>query len=334
MTSRTLLIACMLASVGLGAEVEAAQVYWRAEQGEEVTTLQVAPSTTFVATGGYGGSASARLWDARNGQLIADYPGHEHGVIKVAISPDEELLAVGHVYVDFYHGIARTKVYEISTGALLHQFGGAFTDFPAAGTRIACGGGLFNRSIGVYELPSGAEIADIYTGDYVWDMAISPDGEMVATCAGESQIVLWDVGTGDEIRRLQNSGGGIGALAFSVDGSLIAGGVAEQYAAARIDVWRIEDGAHVQGLAGHESGVVNDLDFTPGGGTLISSGRDVPVGGDHSVRLWSIEDGSQLAFFPFAHRSYGVAAVDVAPNGAGAVLGLGNGGILAAGTQP
>lgn len=312
---------------------EGARVYWSSDQEEDVTSVQISPTSTFVATGGYGGDASARLWNARDGLLLDEFPGHEHGVVTVSISGDERLLAVGHILVDFYHGVARTNVYDIETRELRHQFGGTYAEFSAGSNRIACGGGLFNRYVGVYELPSGIETAEIYTGDYVWDMALAPDGKTVATCAGKPEVVLWDAESGQEIGRLVGHEGGVGTLAFSADGTMIATGVSEQYADARIKVWLVADGTLLQNMSGHSTGVINALTFSPRGDTLLSCGRDVPVGGEHSVRLWRVSDGAELALYPFPHQSFGVLSADYAANGAGAIVGLGNGRIIAAGAR-
>lgn len=311
----------------------AAQRYWQADQGEDVTSVRISSSVSFVATGGYGGDAAARLWDARTGAFLDEFPGHEHGVVSVDISPDETMLAVGYIRVDFYNAVAKTNVYDIQTRELLHEFGGAYTAFSADGSRIACAGGTFNRYVNVFEMPNGNDIASIYTGDYIYDMAFSSDGNIVATCSGDPQVVLWDVNTGSEIRRLSQGTSGLGALAFSDDDTLIAAGVTEQYDNATIHVWNAKTGEYVQSFPGHETGVVYALTFSPDGTTLLSTGRDIPVGGDHSLRLWSIETGEQLALYPFPHSSYGVLSADYAPAGQVVALGLGNGTVIAAGSR-
>jgi WD40 repeat protein len=249
----------------------------------------------------------------------------------VDISPDETMLAVGYIRVDFYNAVAKTNVYDIRTRELLHEFSGAYTEFSADGSRIACAGGTFNRYISVYELPGGDEIASIYTGDYIYDMAFSSDGNVVATCSGDPHVVLWNVNSGNEIRRVSQGSSGFGTLAFSDDDMLIAAGVTEQYDDANIHVWNVRTEELVQSYPGHETGVVYALTFSPDGSTLLSTGRDVPVGGDHSIRLWSIETGEQLALYPFPHSSYGVLSADYAPTGRAVVIGLGNGTVMAVG---
>ncbi len=172
------------------------RTYWQTNQGNRITSVKVSDAGTYVATGEYGGTATARLYNAKTGTLLDEYPGHQNGVVSVDISPDETMLAVGHIRVDFYHGIAQTNVYDIQTKELLYEFGGTIAQFSADGSRIACAGGGFNRYVGVYDLPSGNQVASIYTGDYIWDMEFAPDGNSVATCAGKSNVALWDVNSG------------------------------------------------------------------------------------------------------------------------------------------
>lgn len=325
-----ILLAAPLFWLAQPANAELPNVLWEAEHGGDVTSVDVLSRGGILASGTYGADTSARLWDADTGSLIDVFPNHQHGVISVSLSPDERLLAVGYVYVDFYHGIARTDVYDLQTKQMLYRFGGVRTAFSADGSRLATAGGLFNRDVYVHAIPSAQRIADIYTGDYVWGMALAPGGQVVATCAGKPDVVIWDVNTGLEVRRLQGHQGGVGTLAFSADGTLIASGVSEQNAIARIKIWRVADGQLLQTLDGHVTGVVNALAFSPDGRKLLSCGRDVPVGGTHSVRLWRVRDGSPIAYYPYEHESFGVADCDYADDGSMITLGLGNGKVIAA----
>lgn len=325
----SILLAASACTIGT-ALADLPDVLWQSDHGAKVGSVQFSQSGRLVASGGFGGDSSARLWDADDGTLLDTFPGHEHGVVSVAISPDERLLAVGHVRVDFYNGVAQTNVYDIQTRQLVYQFGGTLTTFSADGSRIVVAGGGFNRYINVYDLPSATQVASIYTGDYIWGIALSPDETLIATCSGQQEVVLWDINTGLEVRRLVGHEGGVGRLAFSPDGTLIASGVSELDPLARIKIWQVSDGQLLHTMDGHEFGVVNALTFSPDGQTLLSTGRDVRVGGDHSVRLWNVSDGQQTALFPFDHPSYGVKSADYSEDGTAIVIGLGNGAVIAA----
>ncbi len=91
-------------------------------------------------------------------------------------------------------------------------------------------------------------------------VALSPDGQQLASGAEDGSLRLWDLATGAERRRLE--GGGVArALAFNRDASLLASGSAR--------------------LLGHE-GWVWSVAFDPAGGRLASGGAD------GRVRLWDL----------------------------------------------
>jgi len=87
----------------------------------------------------------------------------------------------------------------------------------------------------------------VYTGHTsdIRDLAVSPDGSLVASCSKDGTIRLWELATGKELKRIQWAGKSeVRHVSFSPDGTkLLAGGRGGG------DTWRIYEVATCEALA-------------------------------------------------------------------------------------
>jgi WD40 repeat protein len=118
----------------------------------------------------------------------------------------------------------------------------------------------------------------------VQDVAVSPDGQLIASASEEGTVNIWDVGSGRLARSLgKNITGSLDAVAFSPDGQLIA---AAGYNG-EIKLWQTVSGSPAGTLEGH-SRFVSSLKFSPDGQQLLSTSYD------NTLRLWAIAFSQRL----------------------------------------
>lgn len=117
-------------------------------------------------------------------------------------------------------------------------------------------------------------------------LAISPDGKLLAAASGRvdqgkaavtrGQVVLWDVATGQEIRKLDQRAG---MLAFSRDGKMLATALDRE-----IIVWDVATGKKVRELQ-HPAVITAPPAFSPDGKTLASADAS------KKITFWEVASG-------------------------------------------
>jgi WD40 repeat protein len=142
--------------------------------------------------------------------------------------------------------------------------------------------------------------------------AFSPDGKSLAVAPPDSSIVLWDVASEHEIRRLRRGPSSTAALAFSPNGDLLAA-VGENSLA----IWSLEGPEPVESIS-RPPGRAVSMRFSNEGEFLAG------INDDGSVDLWSVRRGVHFARWkPHQGSVYDVA---FAPGGKTLVTGSADGG--------
>ncbi|WP_129670869.1 WD40 repeat domain-containing protein [Candidatus Chloroploca sp. Khr17] len=125
-------------------------------------------------------------------------------------------------------------------------------------------------------------------------LAVSPDGQTLATASSDRTIILWDLLQGEARQQLLGHTDQINALVFSPDGQTLASGGGPSDRTVRL--WDTTNGTLRATMQGHRRGIVA-LAFRPDGLILASmSGEDdIAVPGDGTVRLWEVATGEAIA---------------------------------------
>ena len=124
----------------------------------------------------------------------------------------------------------------------------------------------------------------------VYSVALSPDGQTLASGGVDCTIKLWYVGrtehpnTGASLMRtLTSHTFPVYSVAFSPDGKLLASGSGDY----TIKIWNLETGELLCTLMDHSS-FVYSVAFSPDGKTLASGSAD------KSIKLWQVSNGKLL----------------------------------------
>jgi WD40 repeat protein/serine/threonine protein kinase len=136
-----------------------------------------------------------------------------------------------------------------------------------------------------WELATGVGQPIITHDREVIAVAVSPDGQFVASGSKDRTARLWSRDNPDTSRQIVEHDSELTEIAFSPSGDMLATAASD----GAIKLVTLVDGT-IRTLAGH-TGHVYALSFSADGEQLLTAGRD------HSARLWRVGDGSQLATF-------------------------------------
>ena len=138
--------------------------------------------------------------------------------------------------------------------------------------------------------------------DYVFSVAFSPDGKVLASGSYDNTIKLWEVKTGRLINTLTGHSDSVSSVAFSPDGQVLASGSLDK----TIKLWEVATGRKINSLSGHSHWVYS-VAFSPDGQVLASGSHD------KTIKLWEVATGRKIN--TLTGHSYPVGSVAFSPDG-------------------
>lgn len=234
-------------------------------------------------------NGNVRYWDLRRADSPAQtLVGHGAGVEGVAFSADGQQLATGSGEWNADEKAWEVKLWDLSSGraALVRTLSECTPPvaFSRDGATLAAVS-HDQKHVQIRSAPAGTLLRTLAVRPGpVSDVAISPDGNLVAVSGWGGELGLWDARTGAALRTLTSSPTSIDSVAFSSDGRNVAGGGSD----GTVKVWEVQTGRRLRTLVGHDSGVIA-VGFLAEGRILASGGDD------HSIKVWEVSSGRLLA---------------------------------------
>lgn len=236
-----------------------------------ITGLAVSPDGRLVAIATE--SNSLFLWDWQTG-AEPSVVNKGRRWLGVAFSPDGQQLAASP---DSRHDV---QLYDVATRTLIRSF------------------------VGDQESPILAE-----------GLAFTPDGKQLAAANAVrlsdrfvGAVLVWDVESGELVRRLSAPGVHPRAMSISADGRKLAAADWDT----SVQIWDLETGTALATGTGGHNGVIRSVNFGP------SSRRILTAAEDHTARLWDAATGAEVARLP---QEQGTQTAALSPDGTLAVTG-------------
>ena len=136
-----------------------------------------------------------------------------------------------------------------------------------------------------YYSPTNYVLANTLKGhsDHVISVAISPDGQLLASGSDDNTIKIWNLPSGRLLRTLTGHSSDVISVAISPDGQLLASGSSDN----TIKIWNLGSGRLLRTLTGHSDDVYS-VAFSPDGQTIASSAGcwSSPCHRDYNIRIW------------------------------------------------
>ncbi|QDT14278.1 protein kinase domain-containing protein [Alienimonas californiensis] len=285
--------------------------------GRSVHAAVVLPDGQRVVTAGKGDAIL--LSDLNSGEVVRRFEGHTGFVERLAVSPDGTRLASGSSnWVRKDRGDLTVRVWDVETGRELWQAEPPPTDngygavhevmFTPDGARVVSVHHAAEDGVSVWDAATG-ELLRRFSGKHssIKSAALSPDGRTLATGHEAVQVKelrwddpehavvrLWDLASGEEVRRLVGHAGQINAVAFSPDGTRLLSCSGSQYLN---DAWTPElSRDNTLRLWDVATGAELARQRLPGGGQAAAYAPDgehvasVAGGKNLLVQLWRIPD--------------------------------------------
>ncbi|HEV3256395.1 MAG TPA: c-type cytochrome domain-containing protein [Gemmataceae bacterium] len=148
---------------------------------------------------------TAKMWDLKTKESVLTFPDHQNGVFGVAIKSDGKIAAsVGQDnQVRYWNATADGKQIRASGGHGMEIYKVIW--HPKLPILVTCSA---DKTVRIWNPDSGAQVHTLsgHT-DYVYGLALSSDGKLVASGSWNGEVKIWNVADGKVVKEFNASPG-------------------------------------------------------------------------------------------------------------------------------
>ncbi len=232
-------------------------------------------------------------------QSLSTWEQRPHGSVVVRYSPDGALVARAN--------FTTITLTDAETGEIVRELRGhrswvVSLEFSRDG-RLLLSSSSAGKTARLWDVETGEELLRIrHPWEEIWDAALSPDENRIATASRGYSVRLWDAASGALLDTFEGHTGKVTAVAFAPGGGELAS--ASEDGTARI--WSLGDVGAPRVLRGHHDSV-NDVEYSPDGARIVTCSAD------ETIRVWDAASGKAVA--TLVGHDAGVRAVSLSPDG-------------------
>ncbi len=186
---------------------------------EPVMALTLSPDGKRLAAG-RGRELAVYSLESTNYPVLARVEAHGELVRALAWSPDGEFLASGS-FRELKMWAVRSNEVQLQWSVSSNLLGriNALRFTPHGGAVIAADGAIAeNGWLRVFGTPTGTPISAWRTdADVIYDLAVSPDGGLVATASGDKLVKFWELVSQKEVGQIEAHFGAVWGAAFNTN---------------------------------------------------------------------------------------------------------------------
>jgi WD40 repeat protein len=254
---------------------------WDVATGKEQRQIVIAKPNNYVSSVAFSPDGkqlltaqwdkTVRLWNVSTGGEVRRFDGHTNYVYCAAFSADGQFALSGSL--DY-----TVRLWEAASGKQLQCLKGHSAQiwcvaFSADGKRALSGGA--DGAARLWDLTTGKELRSFHAPHSVHGIAILPDGKHFISAG--VQLCLWELETGDLIRRFEGHANIIYGMALSKDGRWVLSGGDDK----TVRLWEVASGKEMLRFQKHTAGI-RSVALSPDGSLGLSGS------GDMTMWLWKM----------------------------------------------
>ncbi|KZZ90701.1 WD repeat-containing protein 5B [Ascosphaera apis ARSEF 7405] len=163
-----------------------------------VSAVQFSPDGTMIASSS--ADCTIRVWDTASGRLIRVFEGHLAGISTICWSPDSTIIASGS-------DDKSIRLWNVSTGKPHpvpflghHNYIYSLAFSPKGNILVS---GSYDEAIFLWDVRSARVMRSLPAhSDPVAGLDMVRDGTLIASCANDALIRIWDTGTGQCLKTM------------------------------------------------------------------------------------------------------------------------------------